>query len=77
MRGLSHNRLPRFSSHPLRGGQRRVYFHSFPLWPYGAFVNGGAEEITTFGGGRGAARLLTLLLFVRPSVPGFDQDAQW
>ena len=44
-------------------------FTSIPLWPYGAFVNGGAEEeITTFGGGRGAARLLTLLLVRPPSL---------
>ena len=41
--------------------RKKKGFTSIPFWPYGAFVNGRAEEITTFGGGRGAARLLTLV----------------
>ena len=51
---------------PCRKRDEREGFTSFLA--YGAFVNGRADEITTFGGGRGAARLLTLLSLPCPAL---------
>ena len=56
-------------SAPVQPCRRREEKGLFPFWPCGAFVNGRAEEITTFGGGRGWRGSLTHPRSISSFVP--------